>query len=1207
VTLEGARGGEEPDRYKEPAVPLWQVWKFTSGYSQLARYVTPQAILLDSGLKAQLTLDEPWAEANVRDQIRAERLYEQLRERAIKYDEYPWASREGVQQIRHPWWLVAERYGNCLDLSLTYAGMCLAANAGALLALTEDHAFVVLTPGRLHIEAARDNTFELDGFSEAGAADPGVITGSVAALERATGDGTVIAVDLVALTDGSDFKWATEAMQARWKDRPAQDVHLVDVSRLQAGDAFAELPHPASFRPSIRLRVPGGGAGFRDFGAHAKVIAGLRASDGMHVLIGERGRGKSTIARHLAENAPDGAAWFLDASDRKALSNSLAQAMFDELPRSEQQQLDPPERKAMWETAYAYLRAKEGPWLIVLDNADGDPATLRGLVPEPRQGQRLLVTTTNPSWRLAPGYTPHELPEVEASDFGRFGEGPLAGLIEGRPLLLEAFERLAGNSSWDGSEAPAAPAGLPDELQGPAVFWSLLQEDDDFGNTERKVAALAAYLPANGQPVAALEELVPESAAAIKRLIECGLLASDANAAEVRMHRLFGEAIRTGLEATRPELCDEVVLALARNEAARAALDEKGDPETVLRLDRRLAGIDRNREPDYEFGLALHGVAELLELHGNTRASGKTYERAERHLDGHPLLLADCLQGRARTVNQHHSGERVMLEEALDWAKTAHQMLLEEGEAKGAGRDVVAANAARCYAMQGLLMKKFPIEGKSKLEQLHEALAVLEEADEQRRDSDEISEEEKARSRFNLAGARIQLAQQEPDRAGEHLQQAHDVYKEVGDARRQLYGRMNHPHIAACENGLGLVGYYRALLIPASREQQTGWLRQATAHTSQALFEREILDGDVDFEEAPKSAALLAKIALARNASPVTSLASTEALVKQATGELTRAGRVLKPVSLPSGREGLEQAIEAWVRSDALRQLVEQFGGEPPSGPLPQLLEWLEGFSAEHWDFRKGERNDVAPPQLSLLTEKVIKAAAKSLGLVEGGALREQRYELVLILGGMARGCLSRPRQAAKLIAAGKLDAAAVTALGGFRPLGEKEVELVETVEGVTLANEFEAMDAGVRQAFALGEPDRRDGEDSEVEGASWRVHRYTTGSGLPVTVAAAPSSEPGERRANTPDSFAWLATELAKLKPGQRVLVVTTDIYVPFQHADALRMLALPYGVEVDTTGVVPGKVDRRLAHSFEPHNYLQETRSAIRSLRMLLAALEG
>jgi hypothetical protein len=511
--------------------------------------------------------------------------------------------------------------------------------------------------------------------------------------------------------------------------------------------------------------------------------------------------------------------------------------------------------------------------------------------------------------------------------------------------------------------------------------------------------------------------------------------------------------------------------------------------------------------------------------------------------------------------------------------------------------------------MQGLLMRalaKFPVEGKTKTELLREALAVLEEADDQRQQSDEISEEEKARSTFNLAGTRVELAQQERHIAKGHLDEAHRIYKTVGDVRRELYGRMNHPHIAACENGLGLVGYYRAMLVPAPWEQQTEWLREATEHVVQALKEREILDGSVDFEEAPKSAALLAKIALARNASPVAALSGTEGVVNSAKGELTRAARALKSVSLPPSGSGLVAAIDAWARSDALRVLVEQFDREPPiDAALPELLEWLEDFAAANWNFRKGERDQVAATlQLSLLTEKVVKAAAKALGLVEAGGWREGRYDQVLVLGGKARACLSRPLFAAKLIGKGEFEVGAVTALGGFRKLNGEEKALVEQLEGTSLADEFEAMDAGLRRAFDLGAPSSREGEDVDQLGASWRIHGYATATGLPVSVVAAPSSEPGERRANTPDTFAWFATEFAKLEQGQRLLVVTTDIYLPFQHADALRLLALPYGVEVDTIGMVPGKVDRRLAHNFEPHNYLQEVLSAIRSLRKLLAA---
>ncbi len=95
----------------------------------------------------------------------------------------------------------------------------------------------------------------------------------------------------------------------------------------------------------------------------------------------------------------------------------------------------------------------------------------------------------------------------------------------------------------------------------------------------------------------------------------------------------------------------------------------------------------------------------------------------------------------------------------------------------------------------------------------------------------------------------------------------------------------------------------------------------------------------------------------------------------------------------------------------------------------------------------------------------------------------------------------------------------------------------------------------------------------------------------LPVRVVAAPSSEPGVRRANTPDTYAWLAGESGWVGRGDSVLLVTTDIYRPFQHADAIRMLTLPHGIDVDLVGVQPGGVrHERLAQTFEAHNYLQE-----------------
>lgn len=315
------------------------------------------------------------------------------------------------------------------------------------------------------------------------------------------------------------------------------------------------------------------------------------------------------------------------------------------------------------------------------------------------------------------------------------------------------------------------------------------------------------------------------------------------------------------------------------------------------------------------------------------------------------------------------------------------------------------------------------------------------------------------------------------------------------------------------------------------------------------------------------------------------------------------------PLPLPDA-DNAPAAMEEWARSPALAELVRLSGAEVPADlELAELLGWLEEFSAA-WDFRGGkERNLFKARELDPATDKVIKNDAAALGLIRGGARPRGRYDHVLILGGLARACLARPLASARVLSDG-VEAGAVTALGGFRELRGDEAGMVEHVapeQAGTQAvdDEFDAMDVGVRLAFGLGVPDGERGMQAESPFGSWRVHEYTTGAGLPVSVVAAPSSEPEVRRTNTPDSYEWFATEFAGLQPGQRLLLVTSDIYVPFQHADALRVLGLPYEVRVETMGIQPGDLDPRLEQLFSADAYLQEVRSTIMAFGRLLAAI--
>jgi len=120
------------------------------------------------------------------------------------------------------------------------------------------------------------------------------------------------------------------------------------------------------------------------------------------------------------------------------------------------------------------------------------------------------------------------------------------------------------------------------------------------------------------------------------------------------------------------------------------------------------------------------------------------------------------------------------------------------------------------------------------------------------------------------------------------------------------------------------------------------------------------------------------------------------------------------------------------------------------------------------------------------------------------------------------------------------------------------------------------------RAAFGDSDPIAGRGEQSEVVGAAWRVVEYVGPDGVPLHVVGAPSREPGVGRANTADTYEWFATELAELHRGRRIVIVTSDIYMRYQHADAMRMLALPYGVEIDAVGIQPGDVGTRLKQVF-------------------------
>ena len=296
----------------------------------------------------------------------------------------------------------------------------------------------------------------------------------------------------------------------------------------------------------------------------------------------------------------------------------------------------------------------------------------------------------------------------------------------------------------------------------------------------------------------------------------------------------------------------------------------------------------------------------------------------------------------------------------------------------------------------------------------------------------------------------------------------------------------------------------------------------------------------------------------------------------------------------------------AWATAEPLARLVRAWGAEPPDPQLPtaELYAALDDFS-QVWDFRRRrERNEAREPDFSADQRALVDAATAALGVQDTEPPSRRDYDHVLVLGGLSRGCLARPLHAARLLADGAIAAPRVTALCGLRPLNEGEMPLLRAFGLQDATTEFDVMDAGVRRAFGLdGLPDVEQG-DGPDETARWHVHRYTLASGTAVDVVAAPSRR-GGARANTADTYAWLAGPGGVLRRGDAVLVVTTYHYRLYQLVDAVRELQLPHGIEVDAVGMVPGEVDERLAWRASTGALLQETRSAIRALGQLHRAL--
>ncbi len=299
--------------------------------------------------------------------------------------------------------------------------------------------------------------------------------------------------------------------------------------------------------------------------------------------------------------------------------------------------------------------------------------------------------------------------------------------------------------------------------------------------------------------------------------------------------------------------------------------------------------------------------------------------------------------------------------------------------------------------------------------------------------------------------------------------------------------------------------------------------------------------------------------------------------------------------------------IEDWISIPEFRELIHSFGGDYESNTtLEERIRKLQKFS-DVWDFRNRQKKDlnsaenarwtIEDNQLSEKQKNLTMKAAKKLGLIGCTVPSQKHYDYILALGGAQMSCLFRMKFAKELCDQYDVSVQSIAGLVGMRKVMESERNATDTY-APDAETELDLMRASVKKVFGSLEITEKQEYISKNENESWVLERYSYD--IPIILMAAPSGEPEKRRANTADTFAFFR-EHSNIEKNKSILLVTSQIYVPYQQLEAIRMLGLPYGYSLETLGF-PNEWSIHMKGLNNPENYLQEIRSVIQSAGRLL-----
>ncbi|WP_141718004.1 hypothetical protein [Nocardia altamirensis] len=283
----------------------------------------------------------------------------------------------------------------------------------------------------------------------------------------------------------------------------------------------------------------------------------------------------------------------------------------------------------------------------------------------------------------------------------------------------------------------------------------------------------------------------------------------------------------------------------------------------------------------------------------------------------------------------------------------------------------------------------------------------------------------------------------------------------------------------------------------------------------------------------------------------------------------------------------------------------------------------IEHRTADDFNFRGDakryrERAQADSADFSDTMRDAVAEYTDQLGLVHPVDPRHRRYDMTLVLGGGYRSPLLRARFA-RLLESQGVDLGELYFLGSPRFLIAEPPEALDVADyAPTARDEFDLLVAAAHSEFELdaASPEflcgcrtadtrcpqwLRSHQDAATETPSEYTHERriqlsdSTDRARGWVLSACTGRPP--YRPDTSDTFGlWART--ASPTTRQRVLIVTTQVFVPFQTFDGIKRLYLQHGVDVEAVGFGAEWGDRPLTAEY----LLQETLSAIRSARRLV-----